>query len=112
MDVSYSAKEVVVFHNLPVEEKKLLKMYRRHYLMMIIYLLFISCLYIYSKNVYKKWSIVYIKWRNVYKKWSVSCTKSGVSCTECGSRLLKKIIVYRIVDVYTIQWYNRVEEMR
>jgi hypothetical protein len=46
MDVFYSAKEVVVFHNLPVEEKKLLKMYRRHYLMMIIYLLFISCLYI------------------------------------------------------------------
>lgn len=40
------SKKVVVFHNLPVEEKKLLKMYRRHYLMMIIYLLFISCLYI------------------------------------------------------------------
>nr|DAW19755.1 MAG TPA: hypothetical protein [Caudoviricetes sp.] len=46
MDVFYSAKEVVVFHNLPVEEKKLLKMYCRHYLMIIIYLLFISCLYI------------------------------------------------------------------
>lgn len=46
MDISYLAKEAVVFNNLPVEEKKLLKMYRRHYLMMIIYLLFISCLYI------------------------------------------------------------------
>ena len=46
MDVSYSAKEVVVFHNLSVEDEKMLKMYRRHYLMMIIYLLFISCLYI------------------------------------------------------------------
>ena len=67
-------------------------MYRRHYLMMIIYLLFISCLslvYIYSKNVYKKWSIVYTKWMNVYKKWRVSCTRSGLLCTECGRRLLK-----------------------
>lgn len=46
LDASYSAKGVVVFHNPSVEDKKLLKMYRRHYLMMIIYLLFISCLYI------------------------------------------------------------------
>lgn len=46
MDVFYSAKEVGVFHNLSVEDEKMLKMYRRLYLMMIIYLMFISCLYI------------------------------------------------------------------
>lgn len=40
--------------------------------------------------VYKKWSIVYKKWKSI----------------------VEKIIVYRIIDVYTIQWYNRVEEMR
>lgn len=40
--------------------------------------------------VYKKWSIVYRMWRSI----------------------VEKIIVYRIIDVYTIQWYNRVEEMR
>lgn len=40
--------------------------------------------------VYKKWSIVYRMWKSI----------------------VEKIIVYRIVDVYTIQWYNRVEEMR
>ena len=40
--------------------------------------------------VYKKWSIVYRMWKSI----------------------VKKIIVYRIIDVYTIQWYNRVEEMR
>ena len=26
--------------------------------------------------------------------------------------IVEKIIVYRIIDVYTMQWYNRVEEMR
>ena len=40
--------------------------------------------------VYKKWSIVYRMWKSI----------------------VEKIIVYRIIDVYTIQWYNRVEEMR
>lgn len=40
--------------------------------------------------VYKKWSIVYRIWKSI----------------------VEKIIVYRIIDVYTIQWYNRVEEMR
>lgn len=40
--------------------------------------------------VYKKWSIVYRMWKSI----------------------VEKIIVYRIVDLYTIQWYNRVEEMR
>lgn len=40
--------------------------------------------------VYKKWSIVYRMWKLI----------------------VEKIIVYRIIDVYTIQWYNRVEEMR
>lgn len=40
--------------------------------------------------VYKKWSIVYKMWKSI----------------------VEKIIVYRIIDVYTIQWYNRVEEMR
>ena len=40
--------------------------------------------------VYKKWSIVYKKLKSI----------------------VEKIIVYRIIDVYTIQWYNRVEEMR
>ncbi len=40
--------------------------------------------------VYKKWSIVYRMWESI----------------------VEKIIVYRIIDVYTIQWYNRVEEMR
>ena len=40
--------------------------------------------------VYKKWSIVYRMWKPI----------------------VEKIIVYRIIDVYTIQWYNRVEEMR
>ena len=40
--------------------------------------------------VYKKWSIVYRMWKSI----------------------VEKIIVYRIIDVYTMQWYNRVEEMR
>lgn len=40
--------------------------------------------------VYKKWSIVYRMWKSI----------------------VEKIIVYRIIDVYTIQWYNRVAEMR
>lgn len=40
--------------------------------------------------VYKKWSIVYRMWKSI----------------------VEKIIVYIIIDVYTIQWYNRVEEMR
>lgn len=40
--------------------------------------------------VYKKWSIVYRMWKSI----------------------VEKIIVYRIIDVYTIRWYNRVEEMR
>lgn len=40
--------------------------------------------------VYKKWSIVYRMWKSI----------------------VEKIIVYRIIDVYTIQWYNRVEEVR
>lgn len=40
--------------------------------------------------VYKKWSIVYRMWKSI----------------------VEKIIVYRIIDVCTIQWYNRVEEMR
>lgn len=40
--------------------------------------------------VYKKWSIVYGMWKSI----------------------VEKIIVYKIIDVYTIQWYNRVEEMR
>lgn len=40
--------------------------------------------------VYKKWSIVYRMWKSI----------------------VEKIIVYRTIDVYTIQWYNRVEEMR
>lgn len=40
--------------------------------------------------VYKKWSIVYRMWKSI----------------------VEKIIVYRIIDVYTIQRYNRVEEMR
>ena len=54
--------------------------------------------------MYKKWSIVYIKWRNVYKKWSI--------VYRMWKSIVEKIIVYRIIDVYTIQWYNRVEEMR
>ena len=40
--------------------------------------------------VYKKWSIVYRMWKSI----------------------VEKIIVYKIIDVYTMQWYNRVEEMR
>lgn len=40
--------------------------------------------------VYKKWSIVYRMWKSI----------------------VEKIIVYRTIDVYTVQWYNRVEEMR
>lgn len=40
--------------------------------------------------VYKKWSIVYRMWKSI----------------------VEKIIVYKIIDVYTIQRYNRVEEMR
>ena len=40
--------------------------------------------------VYKKWSIVYRMWKLI----------------------VEKIIVYKIIDVYTIQWYNRIEEMR
>lgn len=43
-----------------------------------------------ERIVYKKWSVVYRMWKSI----------------------VEKIIVYRIVDVYTIQWYNRVEEMR
>lgn len=80
--------------------------------MMIIYLLFISCLYIYSKNVYKKWSNVYIKWRNVYKKWRGIVYKKWSIVYRMWKSIVEKIIVYRIIDVYTIQWYNRVAEMR
>lgn len=42
-------------------------------------------------------SIVYRMWSIVYRMWKP---------------IVEKIIVYRVIDVYTIQWYNRVEEMR
>lgn len=50
-----------------------------------------------EERVQEMESIVYKKWSIVYKKWK---------------SIVEKIIVYRIIDVYTIQWYNRVEEMR
>ena len=40
---------------------------------------------------------MYIKWSIVYRMWK---------------SIVEKIIVYKIIDVYTIQRYNRVEEMR
>lgn len=39
--------------------------------------------------VYKKWSIVYRMWKSI----------------------VEKIIVYRTIDVYTIQWYSRRNEV-
>lgn len=55
------------------------------------------CVHKVEERVQEVEGIVYKKWRNVYKKWK---------------SIVEKIIVYRIIDVYTIQWYNRVEEMR
>ena len=55
------------------------------------------CVHKVEERVQEMESIVYKKWSIVYKKWK---------------SIVEKIIVYRIVDVYTIQWYNRVEEMR
>lgn len=55
------------------------------------------CVHKVEERVQEMESIVYKKWSIVYKKWK---------------SIVEKIIVYRIIDVYTIQWYNRVEEMR
>lgn len=49
MSASYSAKEDYVFHNLSVEEEKMLKIIVIAYLTMIFNLLFISCL------IYNRW---------------------------------------------------------
>ena len=48
------------------------------------------CVHKVEERVQEMESIVYKKWKSI----------------------VEKIIVYRIIDVYTIQWYNRVEEMR
>ena len=50
-----------------------------------------------EERVQKVEGIVYKKWRNVYRMWKL---------------IVEKIIVRRIIDMYTVQWYNRVEEMR
>ena len=55
------------------------------------------CVHKVEERVQEMESIVYKKWSIVYKKWK---------------SIVEKIIVYRIIDVYTMQWYNRVEEMR
>lgn len=55
------------------------------------------CVHKVEERVQEMESIVYKKWSIVYKKWK---------------SIVEKIIVYRIIDVYTIQWYNRVEEMK
>lgn len=55
------------------------------------------CVHKVEERVQEMESIVYKKWSIVYKKWK---------------SIVEKIIVYRIIDVYTIQGYNRVEEMR
>ena len=55
------------------------------------------CVHKVEERVQEMESIEYKKWSIVYKKWK---------------SIVEKIIVYRIIDVYTIQWYNRVEEMR
>ena len=55
------------------------------------------CVHNVEERVQEVESIVYKKWSTVYRMWK---------------SIVEKIIVYRIIDVYTIQWYNRVEEMR
>lgn len=55
------------------------------------------CVHIVEERVQEVECIVYKKWSIVYRMWK---------------SIVEKIIVYRIIDVYTIQWYNRVEEMR
>lgn len=55
------------------------------------------CVHKVEERVQEVESIVYKKWSVAYRMWK---------------SIVEKIIVYRIIDVYTIQWYNRVEEMR
>lgn len=55
------------------------------------------CVHKVEERVQEVEGIVYKKWTIVYRMWKP---------------IVEKIIVYRIIDVYTIQWYNRVEEMR
>lgn len=55
------------------------------------------CVHKVDERVQEVDGIVYKKWSIVYRMWKL---------------IVEKIIVYRIIDVYTIQWYNRVEEMR
>lgn len=55
------------------------------------------CVHKVEERVQEVEGIVYKKWSIVYRMWKL---------------IVEKIIVYRLIDVYTIQWYNRVEEMR